>query len=81
MKDEKNKGVALSIDEQIDALENAHHELSRIMLSSGFNWHLIPECENVFPFDEFNDFYTKLYAIKNKLIEFKNERYNRNNNL
>jgi hypothetical protein len=67
-------GVALSIDDQIDALETAWHELMRISLSSGFNWFLIPECEEIFPFDEWNDFTTKLRRIWEKLEELKKER-------
>jgi len=67
-------GVALTLDDQIDALETAWHELSRIMLSSGFNWHLIPECAEIFPFDEFVNFNDKLFRIWQKLEELKKKR-------
>jgi len=64
-------GVALTLEEQIDALETAYHELSRIMFSSGFNWHIIPECAEIFPFEDFCDFYDKLFNIQKKLEELK----------
>jgi hypothetical protein len=67
-------GVALTLEDQIDALETAWHELSRVMLSSGFNWHLIPGCAEIFPFDEFCDFYDKLFKIWQKLEELKKQR-------
>ena len=67
-------GVAISLDDQIDALETAHNELMRIMLSSGFNWHLIPECAEIFPFDEWSDFLDKLFNIWQKLEELKKKR-------
>ena len=67
-------GVAITLDDQIDALETSYHELSRIMLSSGFNWHLIPECAEIFPFEEFSDFHSKLFNIWQKLEELKKKR-------
>ena len=67
-------GVALTIEDQIDALETAWHELGRIMLSSGFNWHLIPECEEIFTFDDFVEFYDKTFKIWQKLEELKKKR-------
>jgi hypothetical protein len=72
-------GVALTLDDQIDALETAWHELMRISLSSGFNWFLIPECEEIFPFEEWNDLTTKLCRIWEKLEELKNERDSKEN--
>jgi len=67
-------GVALTIEDQIDALETAHSELMIIMLSSGFNWHLIPECAEIFPFEEWTDFLDKLSNIWHKLEELKKKR-------
>jgi len=67
-------GVALTLDDQIDALETAWHELGRIMLSSGFNMWMHPECAEIFPFDDFSDFYDKLFKIWQKLEELKKER-------
>jgi len=67
-------GVALSIDDQIDALETAWHELSRIMLSSGFNMWMYPECNEILSFEEFNDFFTKIGKVWHKLEELKKKR-------
>lgn len=67
-------GVALTIEEQIDALETAWSELMRISLSSGFNWHHIPECEEIFSFEDFNKFNSKLFKIWQKLEELKKEK-------
>jgi len=69
-----NHGVALTLEDQIDALETAYHELSRIMFSSGFNWHIIPECAEIFPFEDFNDLHSKLFKIWQKLEELKKKR-------
>ena len=67
-------GVALTLDDQIDALETAWSELGRIMLSSGFNMWMIPECNEIFPFEEFSDLNSKLYRIWQKLEELKKKR-------
>lgn len=67
-------GVALTIEDQIDALETAYHELMRISLSSGFNWFIIPECEEIFPFEEFTNLTNKLFKIQKKLEEFRKQR-------
>lgn len=67
-------GVALTLDDQIDALETAWHELSRIVLSSGFNMWVYPECNEILPFEEFSDFYDKLFRIWQKLEELKKKR-------
>lgn len=67
-------GVALTLDDQIDALETAYYELMRISLSSGFNWHLIPECEEIFSFNDWGDLTTKLFLIWEKLEELKKKR-------
>jgi hypothetical protein len=66
-------GVATTIEDQIDALETAWHELMRISLSSGFNWHHIPECEEIFSFDEWTDYNSKLLKIWHKLEEIKKQ--------
>lgn len=66
--------VAISIEDQIDALEKAEGQLMRIMFSSGFNWFLIPECEEIFSFDDMNMFIEKLRKIQKKLKELK-QRY------
>lgn len=67
-------GVAITLEDQIDALETAWHELSRIMLSSGFNWHHVPGCEEVCSFEDFSEYHNKIYLIWQKLEELKKER-------
>ena len=57
----------------MNALEKAEEQLMRIMFSSGFNWFLIPGCEEIFSFEDFNLFIDKLRKIQKKLKELKQQ--------
>jgi hypothetical protein len=74
-----NTRVAITIDDQIDALENSWRQMMRISLSSGFNWHLIQECAEIFSFEEWNDYTNKTYMIWQKLVELRNEQHSKTN--